>query len=306
MGPTILDRARGCAVGAAVGDALGMPLEFGPRHPVDALVRDMLPGRQPPGAFTDDTEMALALAESLLAQRPLDPADLAARFVAWFRGGPRDIGRHTRLVLTRIRRGAAWEDAVAAISRENPWSAANGSVMRAWPVALAWWDDLDALLADSATQGRITHVHPECVAGSIFVNAAIYYLLHGAPPDQALAAALDDAAPPLELRWAIREAAAMNRAALGNTGWVRHTLQSAAWALLTTDSFEEAVIQAVNLGDDADTVGAVTGALAGAAYGLAAIPPRWRELLRGEWPLRSKVYWEENAFVDLADRLVAR
>ena len=85
MDAAIRDRIRGCAVGAAVGDALGMPLEFGPRRDVDRLVRDMQAARLPAGSFTDDTEMALALAESLVARSPLDPADLAQRFVAWYR-----------------------------------------------------------------------------------------------------------------------------------------------------------------------------------------------------------------------------
>ena len=91
--PNLQERARGCAVGAAVGDALGMPLEFGAPSPPDRLVRHMQPGRLPAGAFTDDTEMALALAESLLARRPLDPADLACRFVRWYRANPPDVGR---------------------------------------------------------------------------------------------------------------------------------------------------------------------------------------------------------------------
>lgn len=122
------DRLRGVAVGAAAGDALGMPLEFGPAIPPDRLVRAMQPGRLPAGGFTDDTEMALALAESLLAHRPLDPADLAGRFAAWYRAGPADIGRQTRLVLKRIARGEPWDAAVAAVQAENPWSAGNGSV----------------------------------------------------------------------------------------------------------------------------------------------------------------------------------
>ncbi|MBU1749334.1 MAG: ADP-ribosylglycohydrolase family protein [Chloroflexi bacterium] len=88
------------------------------------------------------------------------------------------------------------------------------------------------------------------------------------------------------------------------SGWVRHTLESAAWGLLTTDSFEEAVVQVVNLGNDADTAGAVVGALAGAAYGLAGIPARWREALRGEWPLRSGHIWRAGDLVTLADQLV--
>jgi ADP-ribosyl-[dinitrogen reductase] hydrolase len=79
MAPDLRDRLRATAVGAAIGDALGMPLEFGPTSPLDRLLRAMRPGRLPAGAFTDDTEMALALAESLLAQIPLNPADLAGR-----------------------------------------------------------------------------------------------------------------------------------------------------------------------------------------------------------------------------------
>ncbi|HSR31954.1 MAG TPA: ADP-ribosylglycohydrolase family protein, partial [Anaerolineae bacterium] len=109
MTDEMLDRIWGCAVGAAVGDALGMPLEFGPRRPAGALVRDMAPGRIPAGTFTDDTEMALALAESLLACRPLDPADLAGRFVAWYRAGPDDVGIHTRQVLSRFAAGEPWQ-----------------------------------------------------------------------------------------------------------------------------------------------------------------------------------------------------
>jgi ADP-ribosyl-[dinitrogen reductase] hydrolase len=85
---------------------------------------------------------------------------------------------------------------------------------------------------------------------------------------------------------------------------VRHTLESAVWGLTTTSAFEEAVVQVVNLGNDADTAGAVVGALAGATYGLAAIPPRWREVLKGEWPMGSGTQWRAMDLVELADRLV--
>ncbi len=296
-------RIRGCAVGAAVGDALGMPLEFGPPRPPDGMVREMTAGRLPAGSFTDDTEMALALAESFLAHCPLDPADLAQRFVAWYRAGPPDIGIHTRSVLARIARGEPWDWAVQAVQQRRPDSAGNGSVMRCWPVALAHGDDLDGLLADSRLQSRVTHPHPECLAGSAFVNAAIYHLLRGASPAQAVAQALDDAEVPPPLRAVIEAAPARRREELVNSGWVRHTLESAVWGLVTTDSFEEAVVQVVNLGRDADTAGAVVGTLAGAAYGLKAIPARWREALRGEWPLGSGHLWREEDFIALADRL---
>ncbi len=280
-----------------------MPLEFGPAIPADRLVRTMQPGRLPAGAFTDDTEMALALADSLLAHRPLDPTDLAGRFVAWFRAGPPDIGRHTRLTLKRIYRGEPWAKAAGAVQAETPESASNGSVMRCWPVALAHWDDRDRLLADSRLQSQVTHQRPECVAGSAFVNLVIYHLMHGAAPREAVGRALDGTNPPSALRQAIEAAPAKGRADLPNSGWVRHTLESAVWGLLRTGSFEEAVVQVVNLGNDADTAGAVVGALAGAAYGLGAIPAAWRAALHGEWPLRSGIRWDAARLVALADRL---
>ena len=305
----IQNRARGCAVGAAVADALGMPLEFGPRQPADRLVREMLDGRIPAGTFTDDTEMALALAESLLAHRPLNPADLAHRFAAWQQAGPADIGIHTGNVLSRVAAGEGWDQAVAAVQRRNPDSAGNGSVMRCWPVALAHCegegDALDRLLADSFLQSRVTHPHPECIAGSGFVNVAIYHLLRGALPADAVARALKVVDVPVPLRAVIKAAPERRREELTNSGWVRHTLESVVWGLLTTDSFEEAVVQVVNLGNDADTAGTVVGALAGAAYGLEAIPLGWRQALQGEWPLRSGVRWDTESLVDLADRLMA-
>jgi ADP-ribosyl-[dinitrogen reductase] hydrolase len=300
------DRFAAVAVGAAVGDALGMPLEFGPPRPLDRLVRDMIPARLAAGTFTDDTEMALALADSLLAHRPLDPADLAQRFVAWLQAGPDDVGIHTRNVLSRLAQGQSWEAAVRAVQRQKPDSAGNGSVMRCWPVALAHWDDLDALLTDSRLQSRVTHPHPECEAGSALVNAAIYYLLHGVPPAGAIARAADAADLPVPLRAVVERAPTRSRDDLKNSGWVRHTLESAVWGLLTTSSFEEAVVQVVNLGNDADTAGTVVGALAGAAYGLEAIPPRWREALQGEWPLGSGVRWTSADLANLAGRLAER
>ena len=209
---------RASEVGAAIGDALGMPLEFGPAIPADRLVREMRTGRLPAGAFTDDTEMALALAESLLAYRPLDPTDLAQRFVAWYRAGPPDIGRQTRLVLKRISRGEPWDAAVAAVQAENPWSAGNGSVMRCWPVALAHWNNLDRLLADSRRQSQVTHPHPECVAGCAFVNAEIYHLVRGVAPQEAVAQACDDAGLPAALRAVIQAAPTKGRGDLPNSG----------------------------------------------------------------------------------------
>lgn len=307
MDKRMRERIRGVAVGAAVGDALGMPLEFRPRRPAAQMVREMQGARLPSGTFTDDTEMALALAESLLAHLPLDPDDLATRFLGWYRMEPSDVGVHTRAVLEQTDFGTGWEAASREAQRLNPDSAGNGSVMRCWPLALVYRDDLDGLLADSRLQSLVTHAHPECEAACAFVNAAIYGLLRGSKPEEAVAQAVEVLGEglPVGLRGAIEAAPKLDREQLPNSGWVRHTVESAVWGLLTTGSFEEAVVQVVNLGDDTDTAGAVVGALAGAAYGLDAIPERWREALRGEWPPRGRM-WREAELVALADRLAGR
>ena len=297
------DRITGCAVGAAVGDALGMPLEFGPRRSEERLVREMQSGRLPAGTFTDDTEMALALADSLLAHSPLDPGDLAERFAGWYRAGPQDVGIHTGEVLRRIDTGQPWQAAVAAVQAQHPDSAGNGSVMRCWPVALACHGDADRLLHESRLQSRVTHPHRECVEGSAFLNLAVAQLIAATPIEGAIAHALSRVDLPPQARAAIQQAPHRSREELANSGWVRHTLQSAIWGLCSTGSFEEAVVQVVNLGNDADTAGAVVGALAGAAYGLSAIPAAWRARLRGEWPLGSGACFDEGRLAALADRL---
>lgn len=300
----LLDRARGCLVGAAVGDAFGMPLEFGPPRRGDARVRDLIGGRLPAGSFTDDTEMMLALAESLLHRLPLDPADLAARFVAWYECDPPDVGIHTSSVLRRVAAGEGWEGAVAAVQRENPGSAGNGSVMRCFPVALAAWGDLPACVEMSRLQSRVTHPHEECQAACAFVNALIWHALRGVRPATAVEQALGVSSPPPGLLAAIHAAERRAPEELPNTGWVRHTVESAVWGLLTTRSYEEAVVSVGNLGGDADTAAAVAGAMAGAVYGVGGIPRGWRERLRGRWPVGTGPEWGEADFDRLAERLV--
>ena len=306
------DRLRGIAVGAAIGDALGMPLEFQRPRPLHALLTEMTGGALPAGSFTDDTEMALALAESLLITHPLDPNDLAGRFVAWFQSNPPDIGIHTSHVLRSIARGTPWREAAQNVQRANPDSASNGSLMRCWPVAIACWDNSAYLVAESRLQSEITHLNQDCVDACVFTNLLLHKIVHGRrnlAPDailrQSITAALAQVNFDPDFRTEIELAPVRLREDLPNTGWVRHTLESALWAVLTTQSFEEALVQAVNLGNDADTTGAVAGAIAGALYGHSGIPTRWKDVLHGEYPLKSHHIWIERDFVDLADKLAA-
>ena len=304
------DRLRGIAVGAAVGDALGMPLEFKPARPIYDLQTEMTAGPLPAGSFTDDTEMAIALAESLLAYTPLNPDDLAERFVAWYRSNPPDVGIHTSHVLSLIANGSTWQDAASHVQKKDPDSASNGSLMRAWPVAIARWQQPDQLIDESRLQSLVTHTHADCVGACVLTSCVLRELVQrpaDVPPDAALREAITGAADRAGLaedfQLLVNLAAIRSRETLANTGWVRHTMESALWAVLTTRSFEEALVQAVNLGYDADTTGSVAGAIAGALYGYNAIPRRWRETLRGEYPLGSGHIWSADDLVNLADRL---
>jgi ADP-ribosyl-[dinitrogen reductase] hydrolase len=299
-------RLYGCAIGAALGDAFGMPLEFGPRQPPDRLVRELTAGRLPAGSITDDTEMALALAESLATHKPLDPADLAQRFLAWYHTHPADIGIHTAAVLCKVGAGMPWDQASVRTQAEDPENASNGSLMRCWPVALAYWDLPERLIEESTLQSRVTHAHPECVAACVFTNRIIAGLVNGATPQEAYQDALENVPLPAGLEDAVRAAPTRQRDELVNSGWVRHTLESAIWGLLSSQTFAEAVIQVANLGNDADTAASVTGALAGAAYGLEAIPVGWRRKLRGWWPPEAPREWQESEFIALVQKISAR
>src|SRR5512133_1893099 len=289
-----------------------MPLEFQRPRPLHALLTEMTAGALPAGSFTDDTEMAHALAESLLITHPLDPNDLAGRFLAWFQSHPPDIGIHTSHVLRSIARGTPWRESVENVQRANPDSASNGSLMRCWPVAITCWDNPSYLVVESRLQSEVTHMNQDCIDACVFTNLLLYKIVHGrrnlepgAILRQGIAGALEQVNFNPDVRTFIELAPVRARKDLPNTGWVRHTLESALWAVLTTQSFEEALVQAVNLGNDADTTGAVAGAIADALYVHSVITTIWRNVLHGEYPLKSHHIWIEKDFVDLADKLAA-
>ena len=304
------DRLQGIAVGAAVGDALGMPLEFQPPSSIHDMLTEMIPGALPAGCFTDDTEMALALAESLQHTNPLDPQDLAGRFAGWYQSHPADVGISTAKVLRLIIQGTPWQEAAQKVCDDNPDSAPNGALMRCWPLAVARHQNLALLVAETRLQSEVTHRNPDAVNAAILLNLILRKLIlrgDSTPPGAALRAAIVECSGQVvlteEFSLAISLAPMRSRDDLKNTGWALHTIESALWATLTTQSFEEALVQAVNLGNDADTTGSVTGAIAGAMYGLSGIPARWKDLLHGEYPLKSGRIWLAQDFCDLADQL---
>lgn len=277
-------RYLGCLIGLACGDALGGPVEFdtrarmGERFP-DGL-RDFIGGgwlHLSPGEITDDTQMALDVARSLVAFPDGNMDDLAERFLEWRNSEPKDIGNTTRDALDRLAHGVPWDEAgeQAHISRGPRDSAGNGAIMRCAPVALRFRTQPDRLREVSIDVSRITHANPLCTWASVVVDQAIASLLDGEPIDTALSGSTKNVEQP-EVVAAIDNAASATRERIKSGGFVLDTLSAAYWSLLRTGTYEEAVVTAVGLGGDTDTTGAVSGALAGAHYGIEAIPERWR------------------------------
>lgn len=283
-------------LGLAVGDALGAPLEFIDRAEIARRygeVREMLGGgwlNTVPGEYTDDTQMALAIARSVVDLGLIDPADIGARFVQWMESMPKDIGNTTLQSLGYLASGVPWNEAGArTLAQKGDSAAGNGSIMRAAPLALACRNDPDALIRQSLDISLITHADPRCCWSCVALNQAIVALLTGSDDVIAAAANVDETL----VREVLASVATIRRDEVKSGGYVLHTLGAAFWSLLHYDSFEEVVVAAVNLGGDADSTGAVAGALAGARYGASAIPDRWLAVLQGREELS-----------DLADRLL--
>lgn len=277
------DRFRGALLGLAVGDALGGPLEFQPAREPDDYVREMIGGgwqQLAPGEWTDDTQMTLCTVESLLAKKVFDPDDIAQRFVRWLDSKPNDIGMHTKSVLESIKSGTSWEDSSRNAQEINPDNAPNGSLMRCAPLALFFYKHPDFAASLSPLLSRITHAHADCEYACVLLNVMITHLLQAADPMDSLDSAYKECeGASLEFKKRIHDSALL-KCITSPSGWVLDTLEVALWSFLHGPNFEGALVFAINRGDDADTVGAVTGALAGAYYGLSGIPERWLEPLK--------------------------
>ena len=290
----LTDRYQGCLLGLACGDALGGPVEFVSRVDIARKypngLRDYVGGgwlHLAPGEITDDTQMTLALARSLARGGDLDMDDVAARFLAWSVSRPKDVGRTTAAALQHLASGHPWQEAGEIVLQTSGTrrAAGNGSVMRCAPVALRFRQDADALRRASIDTARITHADSRCTWGAVAINQAIAHLLNGGSKDDAIRAAVEGIDQD-DVRTCVLNAAARADRDVRSGGFVLDTIGAALWCLANHDSFEETVVAAVGFGDDADTTGAVSGALAGAYYGAGAIPARWLDLLQSRAELQ--------------------
>ncbi|MEW6244128.1 MAG: ADP-ribosylglycohydrolase family protein [Bacillota bacterium] len=284
-------RYHGCLLGLAVGDALGAAVEFMPPGSFEP-VRDMIGGGLfgvRPGEWTDDTSMALCLAESLIERGGFDPKDQMERFIRWYRTGHLssrgycfDIGNTVRSALERYERtGAPYSGS------QHPHTAGNGSIMRLGPVVLFYASCARRAVERAAESSLTTHGAAEAVDGCRYLAALLVGALSGVSKDELLS----DIFEPMPGFWrdeplvpGIAEVASgsfqrRNPPEIRGTGYVVKSLEAALWSFYRSSSFEEGALLAVNLGDDADTTGAVYGQLAGAFYGVDDIPSRWLEKL---------------------------
>lgn len=294
-------RSRGALLGLAVGDGVGAAVEFKPRGTFRE-VTDMIGGGPHDliaGEWTDDTSMALCLAESLLEKATFDVRDQMERYVRWWRDGYLsckgncfDIGN---TVVSALRRFRATGNPIAGATDPN--SAGNGSIMRLAPVPIFYRRDLAQSISFSELSSKTTHGARACRDACRLFGAMLTRAIGGVEKEEVLLRTGD--LPELaDLCAEIREVAQgsfvrKNRDQIVGNGYVVRSLEAALWAVYQAENFREAVLAATNLGDDADTTAAIAGQLAGALWGEEGIPQEWLE----------RLVWRDR-IEDMSDRLL--
>jgi ADP-ribosylglycohydrolase len=303
---TSLSSFRGALLGLAVGDALGTTVEFQPPGSF-APVRDITGGgpfHLQPGQWTDDTSLALCLAESLIERRGFDPGDQMERYVRWYRHGHLsstdrcfDIGNATRDALESFE-----QTHEPLCGSTAPRSAGNGSLMRLAPVPLFFAHDPLQAIECSGESSRTTHGAQTCVDACRYMGGLIASAVRGVAKDELLSASFSPVPSYWQQHPLTREIAAIAEGSfkhkeppeIKGSGFVVKALEAALWAFHKADSFETGALLAVNLGDDADTTGAIYGQLAGAYFGVENIPAHWRKIIA-----------RADLILDFADKLHA-
>ena len=280
----VRDRAVGSLLGLAVGDAVGTTLEFRARDTYEPLT-DMVGGGPfdlPVGVWTDDTSMALALADSLGECDGLDPADLMGRFLLWYRGGEYsptgrcfDIGNTVRDALLRFEKSA---NPLAGSTDEL--AAGNGSLMRLSPIAIfGLGTSVIEMRGLAREQSATTHGTRACLDAC----EAFAVLLRSIVLGKSFADAMADAAA-VETGEPIATILSGSfvgkpRDQIRSTGYVAHSLEAALWSVAEGGDYRTIILRAANLGHDADTTAAIAGQVAGAMFGVSGIPADWLEKL---------------------------
>lgn len=280
-------RITGSLFGLAIGDALGAPIEFSNpgRFPPITCFKSGGPFNLPAGTWTDDTSLALCLAESLIEMKGFSPTDQLSRYWKWYREGHLsatghcfDIGNTTREALLTFHQTG---DPFPGPTDEN--TAGNGSLMRLAPVPLFYHNDQEKGILLSGESSRTTHGNVACIDACRYLGALIIGACNGISKDELLSPEFS----PVEGYWEryplcpeieeVANGSFKNREPPEITGrtYVVKSLEAALWAFYNGKDYQESVLLAVNLGRDADTTGAICGQLAGAYHGIEGIPDEW-------------------------------
>lgn len=313
----IKNKIEASLLGFAVGDALGVPVEFINRerlaaHPVSQMCGGGSHG-QPAGTWSDDTSMTLCMMDSL-AEKGIDYADQMNRFADWLWNGTNTAHGETFDV------GITTKNAVLSFGRGTPalecgetaeFSCGNGSLMRMLPVA--WYlmkKGFPAKLTEETAAvihnaSKCTHAHPRCLLSCGIYCSVVFALFLSHSLEEAITMGISSALDYYQAKPAfqgflpefapLRELASWPGEKLSGSGYVLHTLQSSLWCLLHSTCYRDCVLTAVNLGEDTDTTAAVAGGLAGLWYGTSSIPEQWLSALakREELSQRAQWFWEK-------------
>ncbi|MDK2931094.1 MAG: hypothetical protein PWR07_1225 [Bacillota bacterium] len=282
-----IERYRGCLLGLAVGDALGAPLEFNPPGSFEPI-EDMIEARRfglAAGQWTDDTAMALCLADSLITCEGFDPIDQLERYLRWYHDGYLSCTGHCYGIGMTVQASLARFERVREpyCGSQDPYTAGNGSIMRLAPVPMFYAQNPREAIERSGESSRTTHQAATAIDACRYFGGLIAGALRGETKENLLS----DHYSPVPGTWdekplapEIDEIAAgsfkrRNPPEIRGSGYVVESLEAALWAFYHSNSFRDGCLMAVNLGDDADTTGAVYGQLAGAFYGEPGIPTSW-------------------------------
>ena len=297
-----LDRATGALLGTFVGDALGMPFEGKPAAAIPAQL-EMEEARLGRGTYTDDTQMMIALAESLLERGEVDEEHLAGAFLEAF-DPDRGYGSGTMELFEFWRQGMPVTDAASRLYGGQG-SLGNGAAMRIAPIAVRFAASDDRLRTQAERSSRLTHTHPLAIDAAVVQAVAIAAAFRG---EDIVAAGHGVATTPVMHDQLSQAEQLRGRpltpddigVQLGNSPEGHQSVPTAMLAASSQPSFEQAVRFAVACGGDSDTIGAMAGAIAGARDGASGMPPRWLDAL--ENGSKGRRYVERLAVALLADR----
>lgn len=307
---------RGAFFGAAVGDALGGPAELMSAEQIKekyGVLKEMTGGgwlELAPGECTDDTHMILDVARGILANHAYPIEEIGHNFLRWYQSKPRDIGKTTETTFKNYMKTGNWKQAAQMTAQTINKQDSNGGLMRTLPITFGYWNNPQNMAKWSANIAQMTHASPEGSTCCIFYNTLVRLAASGNGPKRTMvseALNMTDShckmmdINPSKFFWFMIRNVQTDASPVAPGGTALETLGAAVQSFLRTDTYEDALVEVVNRGQDTDTAGSITGGLAGAYYGYDAIPKRWLQDLKNKEAIDSVAqgfisFWGQRGF----------